>query len=589
MPLNDNPNGPGTAAIGWVPVHGRLAAGIARRPGWALAANVALLAVATALAAGALDRLAVAGGLGSHARSNPALLVVTAESRPALGGAVARQALTVIRARLDADPRVADVETADLGGRSRRFVLEVRLTELPADERQSAAEEIAEGIDPGPLEVAVGGETMVQAAARDRLEDELGGLALLATPLVVVALLLGFGVRHAVAPLVAGATGALGAVAILGLLAGAMDLGVAGIASAVAVGLAIGTESCAVLRRGFGSARAGPTEARFAATLERTGRSVAVAVAGGALAALAILAIALPAARSAAIGGALAALLAGASALIAMPSVLALAPGAGKAETPPSRRGARLRDALAVRPWLAWLPAVIVVAALAIAAVQSFDPEVRTGVAGDIPASSEAARAAELVAKAASEEDAGTLLAAPERAGPFAREEIRAGLPLIAALVTALGLIGAYLATRSWREAFARGIATALPALAVVGILNVAGEGSLPLGLDLGRLSAPQASALLVVLAAVGAISAARAALGDARTALAGTVVGGVGLAALAGSDLAGVAQAGIAVAAGLVLDLVLVRAVLVPCLDHALPRAPPRVRLPRLPDRLRR
>jgi hypothetical protein len=561
---------PPAAAIGWLPVHGRLAAGIARRPLRALVANLALLILAAALAVAAIDRVTVAGGLGSYVRSDPSQLVVTAESRPALGDAVTRQALTVIRARVDADPRVAKVESADVAGRSGISVLEVRLAELPAHERQSAAEELAEGIDPGPLKVAVGGEPMVQAAARDRLEDELGGLALLATPLIVVALLLGFGIRHAAAPLIAGATGALGAIAILGLLAGVLDLGAAGLATSVAVGLAVGTEACAAIRRGF---------------LDAVGRSVSIAAAGGGLAALATLTIALPAARSAALGGALAAVLAGGSALVAMPSVLALAPTEAERETQVSGLGGRIRDLFAVRPWLAAVPAAIALAALAIAAAHAFEPRVSTGLAGDLPAGSEPARAAELVAEA----DSGALLAAPEAPGPLAGEEIRDGLPFVAVLVSVLGIAAAFAATRSWRLAFVRGIATALPTLAVCGILVLAGKGELPLGIDLGRLSEPQASTLLIALAALAAVSTFRAALGDARTALGGTVVAGAALAVLAGSDLDGVAQAGIAVAAGLALDLVLVRAVMVPALDQALPLAPPRLRAPRLLGRLRR
>jgi uncharacterized membrane protein YdfJ with MMPL/SSD domain len=548
-----------------------------------------VLAVAAALAAGAVDRLAVSGGLGSYARSDPSVLIVATEARPALGDAVSRQALTVIRSRLDADPRIAAVDAVALEGRSDVSILEVELADLSAGDRQQTAEEIASGIDPGPLEVAIGGETMVQAAARDGLENELGGLALLALPLVAVALVLGFGIRHAAAPLIAGATGALGSVALLGLLAEVVDLGAAGLATAVAVGLALGTESCAVLRRGFLYSSLTSTEGRLAAAVSGAVRRVSAAAALGALAALAVLAATVPAARSAAIGGALAALLAGASAMVAMSSVLALAPTG--AEPAPDRiaPGARLRDLLAMRPWLAWIPVALVVAALGTAAAQAFDPGAGTSLAEDVPASSEAARAAEIVADAGSKEEAQAIMAAPERAGPLVRDELRSAMAPIAVLLTALGLAAAYAATRSRRAAFVRGIAAALPALAVVGILSAAGEGELPLGIELGRLSAPQASALLIVIAGVGAISAARGALGDARGALTGTVVAGATLGVLAGSDLAGVAQAGVAVAGGLVVDLVLVRVVLVPALDHALPVTRPRFRPPRLPGRFRR
>jgi hypothetical protein len=579
--------------IGWPAVHGRLAAGIARRPWRALAANLAVLALAAALAPGAVDRLAVAGGLGTHLRSDPDLLIVATDSRPALGDAVTRQALTVIRARLDADTRVAEIEAAETMGDSDSAVLVARLAELSASERQRAAEELAEGIDPGPLEVAVGGETMVQRAARDRLEDELPGLALLALPLIAVALVLAFGVRQAAAPLLASATGALGAIAILGLLARGIDLGAAGLVTATAVALAVGAEACAALRRDFVGAQGGGTHERIGHMLTRVGPGVVLAAGGGALASLATIAIALPAARSAAIGGALAALLAGGSALVAMPSVLALAeprdeggeedqPGTGRIAT-------RLRDLAVMRPWLAWVPVIVVAGALVIAGAHAFDPEAASDVAGDIPPSSQASRAAEIGSRAVGSDEASVLFGAPERAAPIAREEIASGLPWVAGLIVMLGLLTAYAEMRSARTAFVRGSAAALPALAVVGLLVLVGKGNPPLGIDLGRLSEPQVSALLVVLAAVGAISTLRGGLGDAWTALPGTVVAGAALAALGGSDLSGAAQAGVAVAAGLVVDLVVVRAVLVPSLDRALPFVRPRVRLPHLPSRLRR
>jgi uncharacterized membrane protein YdfJ with MMPL/SSD domain len=570
-------------------VHGRLALGIVRRPGRALAVNLALLGLAAALAIGAADRVAVAGGLGSYTRSDPSLLVVALEARPAFSAAVSREALVVIRSRLDADPRVADVERARVEPRSRVSVLEVRLDDMSASDRQRAAEEIADGIDPGPLELAVGGEAMVQAAARDRLEDELWRVLLLGAPLVIVALLIAFGPRHAVAPVIAGATGVLGAFAGLRLLAEFVDLGAAGLGTSLAVGLAVGAEGCAALRRRFLGDAAGPPAARVRAAMQETSPRVAVAAAGAALASLAVIAIALPAARSSALGGALAALLAGASALVAMPSVLALSPAPAERGARAAGRFRRLREAVASRPWLGWLPALLVVGALGVAASQAFDPEVRTVLADDIPASSDAARAASLVSEASPADVESRLIGAPGGAGPPAGEEIRDGLPPIAVLVTVFGLAAAYAATRSRRDAFARGIATALPALAVCGVLAAAGSGDLPLEIDLGRLSSPQPSALLMALAGVAAVSTARAALGDARAALIGTVVASAALAALAASDLDGVAQAGVAVAAGLVLDLALIRAVLVPALDHALPRGAPRVPVPRLPARLRR
>lgn len=565
-----------------------------------LVANLLLVAALGTLAARAPDRLAVAGGLGAD---GGATFVVAATAKPSLGEAVTGDSVTVIRSGISADPLVAQVERSPADGGERASILIVELAEAGALERQQAVERIAAAIDPGPLEIALGGEAVAQAAARDEVEDELGRLALLATPLVAVVLLFAFGLRHAPAPLLAGATGALGGIAVLGLAAGSIDLAAVGLPVAAVVGLAIGIESCVLIRRRFAELPAAGPEATLAETLRRAAPVVGIAVGAGALASLAGLAIDLPAARSAAIGGAAAAILAAASAMVATPSVLALSPrpagegatdeGRRATSTEPGSRAGRLASFITARPWLGWLPSLLVIAALGIAAAHAFELDATAQSASELT-DPEPARAAKLARAEGARVPSGVLSAGP--AGLEAEEEIAAGMPIVAVLLTALGLIAGFGAGRSPRAAIATGIAAALPALAVCGLLRMAGKGTLPLGIDLGG-GEPHASAFLAAVAAVGSVSVARAALADPGAALAGTLVAGGLVAVLAGSELDGVAQTGIAIAAGLVVDLVLIRAVLAPALASALPSrrprlrlpGPPRPRLPRLPSRLRR
>ena len=580
-----------------------------------LVAVLAVAVAACAVALGARDRLSVPGGLEGAEAASSSDLVVVARPRATVPAAVTRQAEEVITTGLLADPDVVAADPVAVSEESELSVVAVTLGDLSAGERREAAQRIAADIDPGPLQIVVGGEALVQEAAAEEVEEEFPRLALLILPLVLLVLVLAFGVRHAAAPALAGVTAAAGGIAIVRLLPETLELPAAAVAVAAAVGLALGVEATLTMRREAGLVRSHTLESGLAETLRRATPRIALAGLGAALGAFALLAIPLPAARSAALGGAAAALLAPPSGLLAMAAVLVLTPPeATSAGVRGSlgRLGDRVRggragdiaDAIAIRPWLAWIPALLALGVLVLGASQAFDSSATRLAAADIPGKSESATAAELLG-----EELGP--AATERLASGSREDAaeagrlyRERLPWILGGLTLLGLLAAWAATVSWRLAFARGIAVALPAAATCGLLVLAGEGRLPLDPELGG-RAPHASALFATLGAVGAVSLARAVFGDLAAALAGTLVAGCVLGVLAGTQIDGVAQVGAGIATGLLIDLVLVRAVLSPTLEQALPKGPirrprlprprlpnlprPRIPRPRLPDRLRR
>ncbi len=506
-------------------MYGTWAAAVARRPVAFLAANLAIVVLAGAVALGAPDRLAVSGGLerGGNPPGPDAIVVLTPD--PGTSSEVTTEALAVIRSGLLADPRVRTAESRESRGGATTIVVETDAS--TALERRQIAERVTAAVDPGPFALESDGEQIEQARSREVVEDQLPQLAVLVLPLVLVVLLLAFGIRHIAAPVLAAATGALGAIALLRVMPASFDLPAIGLAVAAGVGLAVGVEACHLAR----------------SKAEQAGRPVAWACSGAALAALILILIPVPAALSAALGGAFAALLAGVSALVATPALDAVFPDeAGDrgrdresiAERIRYSRFGAIYDEIAYRPWLAGIPALATIAGLCLLGAPAVGIET-------VPA------------------------------GAAAGDLIDSRLPWIAALLTLAGIAVGWIGRGSLRLGLAHGAGAALPAVAACGLLVLAAEGSLPF--DPGFVGVnPSAWAVLAVLAAVGAVSVARAALGGGAGALAGTLVAGAALGALAGIEIDAVAQAGAAVAAGLVIDLVLVRAILAPSLGHALP-----------------
>jgi uncharacterized membrane protein YdfJ with MMPL/SSD domain len=318
---------------------GRLAAAALERPRAMLIGTLVALALAAVLASATAARLPLTperasgsasdraadglrAALGSEA--DPGMVIVTNGRDPVESG-VYEVALDVISSAVEANPDVAEVRRGPVARDGRTTALQVYFTDDDAATQQRAAAELREELDPGPLDIQVGGEAAVLRDARDELWGELGLLELLALPLFVLGLVFAFGVRLAAGPVLAAAIGGLGSVGLMGL-AGA-PLSALGIAPAAVIALVVGIEACYALSGRYRDEAAahGAGETALRATIEAAGRSVAIASFAAAGVAGSVAAIPVPDARSAALGGALAALLSGGAALAAMPSLLVLA------------------------------------------------------------------------------------------------------------------------------------------------------------------------------------------------------------------------------------------------------------------------
>jgi uncharacterized membrane protein YdfJ with MMPL/SSD domain len=365
-----------------------------------LGGAVGLLVVFGILASGAPQRLGIAGPEASGSESEraageltaalgrepePGMLIVT-RGRVPVESRVYGVALDALTSQARADPEVAAVRRGPVSRDESTTALEVYFRSDDPDAQQDAVERLREKLDPGILTALVGGEATVLLDARLELGDELVGLELLALPLTILVLVLAAGLRRAAAPLLSAGIAVLGSLALMRLGSGVVDLSALGAVPAALVGLTLGVElPLMLIARHRAGASAGP--------------AIGPAAGSAALAALALLAIPIPAARSAAIGAALAAILAGAAALVVTSSVLALTPdeaesGAEGGEDRP-RPGVpmRLPGWIGGRLLAAIVAALIVVAALAAAASPLREAKTIALGATGLPADSEARRA----------------------------------------------------------------------------------------------------------------------------------------------------------------------------------------------------
>jgi putative drug exporter of the RND superfamily len=178
-----------------------------------------------------------------------------------------------------------------------------------------------------------------------------------------------------------------------------------------------------------------------------------------------------------------------------------------------------------------------------------------------------------------------------------ADDEIADRMPLAALIAAAALAIFVFALVRRPFLALGLGAASVLPAAAALGLLGyVFGDGRATTALDYAPQGAIQLDAVLALAAGVAAVSAARSAAypvslrgeravavrerpaeREARLALgpagAGTAIAAAAAAVLVGSDVLPAKEAGLGLAAGLVLDLVALRVLLVPALGRLLQR----------------
>ena len=653
------------------------------RPRAVLGAVLGVLVLAGVIAAGTVGRVGLAPSEAVRSESErvadrfadrlahepaPALLVTTT-GRQSIESPASRVALDVLTSRLRTTPGVVAVEQGPVSRDGRTTALAAYLRDDDPGTQRRAAAELREGLDPGGLEVAIGGQAGVLDDARAGVWGELARLELLALPATALVLLLAFGGRLVAAPLLSAATGVLGAAGAIGVINELTPVSALGIVAAAVVATVLGIEaSLAIVARYRREAAAlGGGEDALRRTMASAGRIVMLATVGAIAASACGALVPVLDERSVALGSALAAPLAAGVALAAAPSILVLSERSRPTSISPTEAGEGpgvwRKIELAVLRWRAPAAAAGAAAAAALVALASpgWGAETVPLDAAGLPEDSQARRAEvrtlsdlgsavtapvlldaedeadprrlgrRLSARAGVDDvepspvgrDMGLLVAGTDaRPGSLgardAVEELRAAdvevggrdaealdadhalrrwLPIAAATcaialaaIVFVALGGALRAARRIACAALLGVASMLPAAAAGGLLAlVFGDGRLTGLFDYEPQGGPILGAVIAALVAVTAVSALRTAAFaallaehrgpglDPRTAIAGrsaaalegataaTVVGALGAAALVGSDLLAGQQLGLGVAAGVVLDLVLVRVLLAP------------------------
>lgn len=556
-----------------------------RRPWAFLAAAAGLLVALLAIAWGAPDGLGH-GPPSAGEPERPDLIVLTsAETR--LSPQVSGVALDTITANLEADPGVDAVTLRDPSRDPGLAVLEVSLSERDAGDRRATAERLEAEIDPGPLQVSVGGRIAELEEAEAVVRDDIWRLELLVVPLALLLLVATVGPRLALGPPVCAAIAVAGALAGLRLAGGLGDPSALAIVPAAAVGLALGIELPLLLAARWEdeSRLAGPAEA-LRATLAEGAGPLAFAALAAVLASAGLVATSYGPAASIVLGCGLAATWALVGSAMVMPALFALSARRGAAgdENGLPERDRRLASVLAGLPRVltrrglpVGLATVLATAACLALAYPALDATSEALSARDLPSGSVPAQV---------ERAAGAPQGGGDAAGPAGQGgSLLSRLPLAAAVAAGLLAVAFAGRSRSLRAAPAA-VAALLPAAAACGVAAlVLGEDALVrLGIgDPGPLSAGAVAAATSTLAAVagartaasldairyereldpGPPGVAERAAGLAMPAAAvGTMIAASAAGAVMGIELDPARQFGLLVLAGLLVDLLLVRSV---------------------------
>jgi uncharacterized membrane protein YdfJ with MMPL/SSD domain len=559
-----------------------------RRPWALLVANLLFLAAALAVAIAGANGLPIGSLAPSGSTAvEPDLIVATTGEKP-VDSAVYRVALRVISSQVESDSAVAQVRQGPVSTDGRSTSLLVSLNGLSATERQDAVEHIEAGIDPGPLRVSYGGEVGAVLDARHELATDLWKLELLAMPFVALVLAVALGPRLAAGPVICAATAIAGALAGLVALGLVADISLLGIAPGAVVGLVLGIEGPLALY------------SRFRAELTRVPRPEAIRRSVGALADVAmpaglaaslvtvgLVATSLDQGPSMILGCALAAALAFLSTLVCAPAIVSLAEDDRHAtgEAPVTawlaRAPAMLAGFLASSRRRTTLSVVIAVILMLAAAVPLLHAQSAPFSATDLPQDSPARMAADVAGVSTGGGGGGSL---------FGDLGLAAGVSAVALLVV-LGI------AFSWRRALPVALASLLPAAAAGGLcVLVFQDGHLAGAIGQSGQGALETGATASILAALVAVSAARSAsaLQASREANAGglepgsaarwpasfllpaailaSLIAAAATGVLAGATLYAAREFGLAVAVGLLLDLLLLRTPLIAALARSGP-----------------
>jgi len=548
----------------------------ARRPWALLAANLLVLAAVMAVAIAGTASLPIGSTAASGSTAGEPDLVVATTGRDPVHSGVYRVALRVISSQVQADPAVGQVRQGPVSKNNRSASLLVSFADVSPSDRQDAVERIETAVDPGPLVVSYGGEAATLLDARHELATDFWRLELLAMPFAALLLALALGARLAAAPIICAATAIAGAVAGLVLLGLVVDVSLLGTAPAAVVGLVLGIEApCALFARfrAEGAMRAPRQEALRRAVQTTTDLAVPAVVAASVVT-VGLVATSLDQAPSMIVGCTLAAALALGSALVCAPAIVWLAGddrhAAGRAPVTVwlARWPAHLAGRLAGSRRATVLATSIGAALMLAAAIPLIHAQGQPFSALDLPPDSSAVKATAL---------AGITSGAGGDA-VFGDLPLAAGVSAVA-LVVALGVL-----FRS-RLALAIGVMSLLPAAGACGLAVLVfqdGELAGAIGMsEQGAIESGAAASLLVALASVsagrsaGAMQAAQEATSGGLQAgwvapwaasllvpgaILASLIGAAATGVLAGASLYPAREFGLAVAVGLLLDLILVR-----------------------------
>ncbi len=548
-----------------------------RRPWALLTTSLAVLVALVAIGVVGAEGLPIGSLAPSGSAAGQPDLVVATTGRMPVESAVYRVALRVISSQVRSDASVAQVLQGPVSGDGRSTSLLVSFQGLGASARQDAVEQIEDGIDPGPLEVSYGGEVATLLEARHDLAHDFWKLELLALPFVALVLALALGPRLAAAPVISAATALAGALAGLVLIGLVTDVSLLGIAPAAVVGLVLGVQAPTAFfaRYRAEAQRVGPDEAIRRAVIAAAELAIPVAIAAT-LVTAGLLATDVNQAGSMIVACGLAAALALASALVSAPAIASLAAGDrhvnGEApvalwlERHPARLVGWLAGSGGRTVAFAATGAVLVLAA----AVPLLHGQSAPFSAADLPQGSSASHAASLAGVSAHDGGGSSL---------FSDLPLAAGVSFVAmALVFGVGF-------RSRRAPVPLALASLLPAAAACGLcVLVFQDGHLAGAINQSRQGALETGAVASLLVALVSVSAARSAAGlqaalDMEAlgldpewtaystaslvlpaAIIASLIGAAATGVLAGADLYTAREFGLAVAVGLLVDVVLLR-----------------------------
>jgi uncharacterized membrane protein YdfJ with MMPL/SSD domain len=448
-------------------------------------------------------------------------------------------------------------------------------------------ERIERGIDPGPLRLEYGGEVATLIEARHLVSGDLWPLELLLAPLAVALLIAAVGLRLAAAPMVCAATAIAGTLAGLRIAGVFADVSLLGVAPGAVLGLVLGVEApCLLIARYRDESASAPAGEALGRSLEASGEALVPLALGAVAATLGVLGTGLHQAGSMVLGCALAALLALGSSLVCAPALLAIAHraphGSGSGEPPLAGPPRAIAGALARSPGRTGVAVALAAALMIAASIPLLGGEDRPLSAADLPSGSQAARAAAISRDGAPRADRGVAPAAPS---PAAGGSLLVRLPLAAAISAAALLLALLLGAAFTPRVVPVAIAALLPAAAAGGLcVLVLQDGHLAEAIGQRGQGALETGAVASALVAIASVSSSRAVTAlratraersfglapsmAAETAAAFTVpaaifatlVAALATGALGGADLYPAREFGLAVAVGLLVDLILLR-----------------------------